>query len=64
LILLAKSLEALGFGCVLIGLIQGIMNADMWAELYLTLIGIFLFLVGWMMEKALARGNAKKKKQQ
>jgi membrane-bound ClpP family serine protease len=51
----AKALEAMGIACVMIGLVQGIMSETMWAELYLSVIGIVLFLIGWGMEKSVAR---------
>ena len=51
----AKGLEAMGIACVMIGLIQGIMSADMWVELYLSVAGIMLFLIGRTIEKRLVR---------
>jgi hypothetical protein len=51
----AKSFEALGIACVMIGLVHGIMSDTMWMELYLSIIGIVVFLIGWGMEKVLAR---------
>ena len=53
--LVAKGLEALGIACVMIGLVQGIQSQTMWMELYLSIIGIVLFLVGWGIEKLMAR---------
>jgi hypothetical protein len=50
-ILLAKGFEALGIACVMIGLVQGIQSDNMWMELYLSIIGIVLFLIGWRTEK-------------
>ena len=52
---LAKALEALGIACVMIGLVQGIMSETMWMELYLSIIGIVVFLAGRGMEKLLSR---------
>jgi hypothetical protein len=51
----AKGLEALGIACVMIGLVQGIQSESMWMELYLSIVGIVLFLVGWGIEKWMAR---------
>ena len=48
---LSKILEALGIACVMMGLVQGIQSDNMWMELYLSLIGIVLFLIGWGIEK-------------
>jgi len=53
--IIAKAFEALGIACVMIGLIQGIQSTTMWVELYLSIIGIALFLVGWGMEKLINR---------
>jgi hypothetical protein len=47
----AKALEAFGIACVMIGLVQGIQSTSMWMELYLSIIGIVLFLAGWGIEK-------------
>jgi hypothetical protein len=58
---LAKALEALGIACVMIGLVQGIMSETMWMELYLSIIGIVVFLVGRGIEKLLARRQATSK---
>jgi hypothetical protein len=58
----AKAFEALGISCVMIGLVQGIMSENMWMELYLSIIGIVMFLIGWGIEKLEARkrqGRAK-----
>jgi hypothetical protein len=52
---IAKLFEALGIACVMIGLVQGIQGNDMWTELYLSIIGIVLFLLGWGLEKWLNR---------
>jgi hypothetical protein len=49
----AKALEALGISCVMIGLVQGIMSDTMWMELYLSIAGIALFLLGWGIERLL-----------
>ncbi len=53
--LAAKALEAVGIACVMIGLVQGIMSESMWMELYLSIFGVLLFLVGRRLEKARAR---------
>lgn len=47
----AKGLEALGIACVMIGLVQGIASETMWMELYLSIAGIGLFLVGRFIER-------------
>ena len=51
----AKALEAFGIACVMIGLVQGVMSESMWMELYLSVLGIVLFLVGRRLEKTQAR---------
>ncbi len=51
----AKAFEALGIACVMIGLVQGILSETMWMELYLSIIGIVVFLVGWGIETRLTR---------
>lgn len=53
--LLAKACEALGIAAVLLGLVLGINSPTLWIELYLSIIGIAIFLVGWGIEKFLAR---------
>jgi len=57
MMIVAKGLEALGIACVMIGLVQGIQSESMWMELYLSIIGIVLFLIGWGTEKWVARRN-------
>jgi membrane-bound ClpP family serine protease len=52
---LAKGLEALGIACVMIGLVQGIQSGDMWIELYLSIAGIVVFVIGRFMEKRIIR---------
>lgn len=47
----AKALEALGIACVMVGLVEGLLSETMWTELYLSILGIFLFLVGRRLEK-------------
>ena len=47
---MAKLLEAIGIAATMIALVQGIYG-DMWGELYLFLGGIFIFLVGRVIEK-------------
>ena len=46
----AKTLQALGFANVGIGLYQGVVRGDMWGELYLSLSGLALFYVGRLIE--------------
>jgi hypothetical protein len=48
--LFAKILQAVGFAHVGIGLFLGITQNDLWQELYLTLTGLALFVVGRWME--------------
>ena len=55
MMLVAKGLEALGIASVMIGLVQGIHSETMWMELYLSIIGIILFLFGWGVEKWVVR---------
>ena len=57
----AKLLEALGIACVMIGLIQGIQSPTLWVELYLSIIGIAIFLVGWGIEKLIQRNQTQSK---
>ena len=58
----AKGLEALGIACVMIGLVQGIQSSSMWMELYLGIIGVVLFLIGWGTEKILFRRKSASEK--
>jgi hypothetical protein len=51
----AKAFEAVGISCVMIGLVQGIMSETLWMELYLSIIGIAVFLIGWGIEKFIGR---------
>lgn len=53
--IVAKALEALGISSMMIGLVQGIMSETMWMELYLSIIGIALFLAGWGIETHVAK---------
>ncbi len=55
MMIVAKGLEALGIACVMIGLVQGLNSETMWMELYLFLIGMAVFGVGWWMEKRITR---------
>ena len=57
--LFVKALEALGIACVMIGLVQGIMSDNMWIELYLSIIGIVVFLIGWGIERMFAKRQLK-----
>lgn len=50
--ILAKSLEAIGIACVMIGLIDGI-HGSMWLELYLSIIGLAVFFAGRAVERSL-----------
>ena len=61
MIYLAKGLEAIGIASVLIGLVRGIQTDDLWTELYLSVLGILLFLLGWGMEKIVLRRIQKQK---
>ena len=53
--LVGKGFEALGIACVMIGLVQGIQGESMWMELYLSIFGIVIFLLGYGVEKWLFR---------
>jgi hypothetical protein len=55
----AKGLEALGIACVGLGLIFGINSPKLWIELYLSLIGISIFLLGRVVEHFVARKRQK-----
>ncbi|MBM2842098.1 MAG: hypothetical protein HW412_2626 [Bacteroidetes bacterium] len=55
----AKVLEALGIACVMIGLAQGVLSDTLWMELYLSIIGIVVFLVGWGIERLHERKQLK-----
>jgi hypothetical protein len=55
----AKSLEALGIACVGLGLVLGINSPKLWIELYLSIIGIVIFLVGRGVERVIARKQQK-----
>jgi hypothetical protein len=48
--LFAKTLQALGFAHVGIGLYLGVSRDDMWQELYLSLTGLALFALGRLLE--------------
>jgi hypothetical protein len=50
--IIAKTLEAIGIACLMIGLIDGIMGSA-WFELYLLIIGLIVFFAGWGLEKSL-----------
>ena len=47
----AKTLQAIGFAHVGLGLYLGIVHDDMWKELYLSLTGIGFFLAGRFLER-------------
>ena len=53
--IVAKALEALGIATVMIGLVQGIASDSMWMELYLSIIGIVVFFIGWGIERLITR---------
>ena len=55
----AKGLEALGIASVMLGLIHGINSPKLWGELYLSILGIVLFLIGWGIEKYLKHKRQK-----
>jgi hypothetical protein len=52
--IISKTLEAIGIASVMIGLIDG-MQGSMWLELYLLIIGLIVFFVGWGIEKSLKK---------
>jgi hypothetical protein len=54
---LAKGLEALGIAALMIGLVQGMLSQTMWMELYLSVIGIGVFLAGRSLEQRARRGH-------
>lgn len=47
----AKTLQAIGFAHVGLGLYLGMVRDDMWKELYLTLTGLGFFLIGRVLER-------------
>ena len=47
----AKTLQALGFAHVGLGLYLGIAQDDMWKELYLSLTGLAFFGIGRLLER-------------
>lgn len=57
---LSKTLEALGIACVMIGLIDGV-QGSMWLELYLSIIGLFVFLAGWGIDRLLLKKQPSQK---
>jgi len=57
--IIAKTLEALGIACLMIGLIDGMMGS-MWLELYLLIIGLIVFFAGWGIERSLKKKAAQK----
>lgn len=56
---LAKALEALGIAAVFLGLVLGIKSPTLWIELYLSILGIVVFLIGWGLEKFISRKRAR-----
>ncbi|MBI4549020.1 MAG: hypothetical protein HY707_13640 [Ignavibacteriae bacterium] len=60
-LVIAKLLEAVGIGALMIGLVQGVYG-DMWGELYLFIGGIVVFVFGREMEKRLAKRKANMEK--
>lgn len=57
---LSKTLEALGIACVMIGLIDGI-QGNMWLELYLSIIGLLVFLAGWGIDRRFLKKQPSRK---
>ena len=51
----AKGFEALGIAALLLGLMLGVNSPTLWIELYLSILGVVVFLIGWGIEKFLAR---------
>ena len=47
----AKVLQAVGFAHVGIGLYLGVVQDDMWKELYLALSGLVFFALGRLLER-------------
>jgi len=58
--IVAKTLEAIGIACLMIGLIDGIMGS-MWFELYLLIIGLIVFFAGWGIEKSFKKKQTQQK---
>ena len=55
----AKALEALGIAAVFLGLVLGINSPTLWIELYLSVLGIVVFLIGWGLEKFISHKHAR-----
>ncbi len=55
----AKVLEAFGIAAVFLGLVLGINSPTLWIELYLSVFGIVLFLMGRGLEKFISRKHAR-----
>jgi hypothetical protein len=53
----AKVLEAIGIAAVMVALVQGIFGGDMWGELYFSVGGVVVFVIGRLMEKQSERKN-------
>ena len=51
LFFVAKTLQAIGFAHVGLGLYLGMWQDDMWKELYLTLTGLGFFFAGRLLER-------------
>ncbi len=49
----------MGIAAVFLGLILGINSPTLWIELYLSILGIVVFLIGWGLEKFSARRRAR-----
>jgi hypothetical protein len=49
--LFAKALQAVGIADVGVALYVGMVHDDMWKELYLSLSGLALFLIGRVLER-------------
>ena len=52
--ILAKTLEALGMACVIVGWAQTFVGKNTWFELYF-FVGVGIFLVGWWIEKRMTK---------
>lgn len=59
MVTVAKVLEALGIAAVFLGLVLGVNSPTLWIELYLSILGIAVFLIGWGLEKFISRKHAR-----
>ena len=55
----AKVLEAFGIAAVFMGLVLGVNSPTLWIELYLSILGIAVFLIGWGLEKFISRKHSR-----